>query len=259
MSEEFAMPKYLFTVDHLNTRTESHSSLIGIDVSIVRIEEDDSPPEFFFTSKHLDDLTDPKEVWAKGLYLLALYKGASNICTIDPFSALDFESRLSFVRLYYWGEPENITPDNPHLITPEDPFNEEKINCPLLIFESPSSHFINNSIYKSRRETKIRNLLLQFGNGLGWINLYAILDSLETYCSKNKFSTVLSNCGIAKSDLNTFTGIANNFGLLGVVARHGDKKFATPKKSMNLKEAQSLMLKITREYLGLEFGLKWRQ
>ena len=66
------------------------------------------------------------------------------------------------------------------------------------------------------------------------------------------------NCEITNSELNTFTGIANNFGLLGVVARHGDKKFAAPKKSMNLKEAQLLILKITREYLYLEFGITWK-
>lgn len=253
------MPQYLFSVDRLNTLIESHNERTWNDVSIVKLEQDGMAPEFYFTSKHLDDLKDPAEIWAKGLYLLSLYKGAFNICSYDPFSKYDFENRLSFHRLYIWGEPHNITPRDTHLIVPEDPFTEDKINTPLLPFEPPDSHFINNSIYKSRKEMKIRNLLLQFGNGLSWVNLYAILDSLETYCSKNKFSEILSNSGVSKSDLNAFTGVANNFGLLGVIARHGDKQFEEPKKKINLKESQVLILKITLEYLNLEFGISYKK
>lgn len=249
------MPKYLFSLIGLNTQIESHSALVGVDISIVRIEDDGLPPVFYFTSRHLDDLIDLSDVWAKGLYLLALYKGACNIYTYDPFSNYDFENRLKLDRLYYW-ENKHLAPIDSYLINPEDPFTEEKINTPLLSFEFPNSKIIVNSIYKSRKEMKIRNLLLQFGNGMGWINLYAILDSLETYCPKNKFDKILSNCEISKGQLKTFTRTANNFGLLGVFSRHGDKKFAPPKKTMNLKEAQSLIIKITREYLDFEFGIK---
>jgi hypothetical protein len=249
------MPKYLFEIKEINSIIQSHSSLSNIDISIVMFEEEDRPPQFYFTSKHLDDLEDTKEIWAKGLYLLSLYKGAYHIYNYDPHSKNDFQNYLSLSRLYPWDSNLNITPTNPHLISQEDPFTEEKINTPLLPHEFPESDFIVDSIYKSRRERKIRNLLLQFGNGIDWINLYAILDSLKTYCSGGKFSKILVESNIPEAQVGNFTGMANNFGLLGVESRHGDKNFDPPKKRMDLNTARALIIDITRKYLEIEFGV----
>jgi hypothetical protein len=223
---------------------------------MVRLEEDDMPPKFYFTSKHLDDIEDRSEIWAKGLYLLSLYKGAYHIFSYNPHSENDFQNHLSLSRLYPWDSNLNITPTNPNLISQEDPFTEEIINTPLLQHEFPKSDCIVDSIYKSRLERKIRNLLLQFGNGIDWINLYAILDSLKTYCPGEKFFDILSKWKFSKDEVKVFTGMANNFGLLGVAAsRHGDLDLDPPKERMDLRTARALIISISRKYLEIEFDV----
>lgn len=252
------MPNYLFEINKINSIVHRHSEQNMVDISIVKFEEDSRPPEFFFTSKHLDDLVEPREIWAKGLYLLSLYKGAYHIFSYDPHDPYDLQNNLTLSRLYPWENNRNITPANPHLISPEDPFTPDKINAPLLPFECPEADPIANSIHKSKSEKQIRNILLQFGSGIDWINLFAILDSLKTYSSNDKFSQIISKCGITPDDVKSFTGMANNFGLLGVAARHGDLNWEPPKRKVSINESRALLIKITRKFLELEFGITIR-
>jgi hypothetical protein len=54
---------------------------------------------------------------------------------------------------------------------------------------------------------------------------------------------------MSKGDFSALTGSANNSSVSGDVARHGDMKCNTPKKTITLAKAQHLIKQTMREWL----------
>lgn len=249
--EPLQLYKYVFTLDCLPSHIHSHSEMLGIDFSIIRLEEDDKPSEFYFTSDHINSLNDPLLIWARGLFLLSLYKGAYHL-GINPLGEYEMESRLQFIRLLDWKTWKNITPFNPHLIVPYASFDEDYSARPLHPYGKPEIWRITNLVFHSRSKTDVRTILMQLGNGLDWINLYSILDSVKTFSkkiSKKHYNKVLTRAGFTQKGEKKFTGTANNFGLLSTRARHGHLNYTIPSETMNLKEAQDFVIRICNSYL----------
>jgi hypothetical protein len=55
--------------------------------------------------------------------------------------------------------------------------------------------------------------------------------------------------GMSKGDFSALTGSANNSSVSGDLARHGDIKCDTPKKTMTLAKAQHLIKQTMREWI----------
>ena len=56
-------------------------------------------------------------------------------------------------------------------------------------------------------------------------------------------------------EIKAFTGTANNYGILGVNARHGELGFGIPKKTLDLIEAQFLVLDLCNSYFQLRYEI----
>lgn len=242
--------KYIFTVQYQNNKFLSHSNLYGHDVCIVNLEEDDRPPNCLFTSPHLSTLINPEEIWARALALLSLYNGVANLyCNIN--SAYDETSNQKLVKMFIWDKFVNITPQNTYNIPQSYPFDDNLIlNTTLL---SPNNR-LASLINLSKTENDILHILLQLGNGLEWINLYSIFDSIRTYSKrvhKNHFDNILNDSNFSNTDISAFTGTVNNYGILGVKARHGELGFGIPKNTLDLKQSQILILEICKSYMKL--------
>ncbi len=260
--------KYIFELSRVNNQDRYYANLDTIDFSIIEDQYDDFPSVYFFTSIHLNNLTKAEEIWARGLAINSLYTGAYNLC-IDPTLEYATFSRLEFTRLRSLEPDSDITPINAYHIVQSTPFDPTLFSLPLDPYQKPESHKINHAIYKARTNNDIKNLLLQLGNGLDWVNLYSILDSLKTYSktdSNNKplikkdrlklWGNILKDAGYNENDVSAFTGTANNFGLLGIQARHGDLNYDKPTKIKTLEESQKLLIDLCNSFLKLKHSIR---
>lgn len=233
----------IFSINNTYSIHYSHDSLNSDEFSIVSIEEDDKPPQYFFFSVYLTNLEDKNEIWGKGLFLLNLYNGAVNINLVNR----DWDSQVKFTRLQNWDTHENLTPTNTSDILPISPFPDNIATDLNEKNKLKKSHFIAYSAFLSKSEKDVQSLLLLAGNKLNWITLYAIYDTLKFYSLD--FDKLTTKSGFTQNDIKAFTGTANNFGLLGINARHGEMGWGKPTKTMSIQDAKKLILKMTRQYI----------
>ncbi|MDI9875000.1 hypothetical protein [Flectobacillus rivi] len=244
--------KYIFSISYQNSKILADSYLYGHNLSIVRIEDDDMPPECYFTSPHLSRLEDPNEVWSRALSLITMYNG---VCNLDFRSNNENSqiSKLGLVRLFEWDSFEDITPNNSLDIAPSNPFDEQLTLNNTYVTKSHRLAFLTEL---AKNNDDIYHILTQLGNGLNWRNLYAIYDTIVTVSNRlenSSFPTVLSNTSFSNTDVNAFKATVNNFGLLGVEARHGELGFNTPKKTLNLPDSQNLILELCNSFIRLKY------
>lgn len=244
--------KYIFSISYQNNRVLSDSYKYGHDLSIVSIEEDDRPPYCYFTSPHLSNLDEPKEIWGRALSLINLYNGASNL-NFNPENEIADISDLKIVKMFIWENYKDITPFDKDDIIQSYAFDNKVILDEKVLSKTNRNAYLIN-LAKSKKD--ILYILLQLGNGLTWINLYSIYDSIKTFSyeiDEKHFESVVTNSGNSIADLKAFTGTANNFGFLGVDARHGELGYGTPKKTLTLKESQKLIISLCNSYIDLKY------
>lgn len=237
----------LFSLNYLNNTHYSHYDLGSNEISIVEDEDDNRPPEYFFTSEYLTPLTDKEEIWAKGLFLLKLYNGAVNIDEVNH----DWDSSVAFHRLMNWTTYEDLTPAEAHRILPLNPFPSSLVTDETEKEKCKQGRFIKYSIFLSKSEDDVRSLLLLAGNTLNFVTLYAIYDTLNFYLDKN-WDEFVVECGYTKKLIKAFTATANNFGLLGINARHGEKGWGTPTDTLSLEKSKKMILCLTKRYIQLK-------
>lgn len=109
------------------------------------------------------------------------------------------------------------------------------------------SNFITYSVFLSKSEKDVQSLLILAGSIINWITLYAIYDTLKFY--SQDFDNLTIRCGYDRNAIKAFTGTANNFGLLGINARHGEQGWGIPTQTMTLKEAKELILRLIKQYI----------
>lgn len=196
--------------------------------------------KYYFTSIHLNNLNSPKEIWARGKSLFSLYKGY-RILFYNPYEVF---SDLTAIRLTSLYEANNLFNPLP---------NHNKIiqSYPFCNIESKKSRDYKTIFSTSIKNEDLLNILLQLGNGIDWINLYSVLDTIKFYTKKKKiaFKRILELAGYDENDIKKFTGTANNFGLLGVDARHGKTTWTIPKETIVLEKSQIMLLGICRAYI----------
>lgn len=259
--------KYIFTVSNQTPLLLSQSHQNNGDIIIVRDDEDDKPPHCFLTSPHLTELKEPSEIWTRALALLQIYNGSNNL-VYNPNREYETFGAQKITDLYIWDKYVKITPKNTFDILPSQPFDNNLINFPLNKITDPDdklgklkvvkSNRRTHAIYLSKSNDDVKNLLLQLGNGLDWINLYCILDTIKYYSkliSDSFYNSILTNANLTNDDIKAFTGTANNFGLIGLSARHGNLGWSTPARTADLKESQTTILKLVNSYLELKYNV----
>lgn len=81
-----------------------------------------------------------------------------------------------------------------------------------------------------------------------WITYYKILETIESFCTKNNIAI-----DINKKDRQKFTSTANNFSLSGLDSRHGFKQVVKENKTgaMSIEEAYTFVLKLAKDYINM--------
>lgn len=249
------MKKYCLTLDkQTNSLWEDSYDILG-DVSIMVDNQDGLPPYFTFSSVHLDELISPNEIWSRALSLLNVYNGARNLY-FDPQKEGSLASTIKLKRLFNLEDDRDITPERSYEIVQSFPYSNSLISSD---YTKGSNSKLSRAIHLSKSNQDILDILLLLGVELNWVTLYSILDTVKHYStSRNKtfFSDVLSKIENGESKLKAFTGTANNFGLLGVQARHGMLGLKTPSKTLTLIEAQSFVISLCNEYLFQSHSIK---
>ncbi|MFF5382595.1 hypothetical protein [Pedobacter suwonensis] len=238
---------YEFTLTAVNPTVFS-PQFYSPEMTFPEYTDDDKPSYYTFTSEHLNELTDAQEVWARGKFLLAMFKGA-HIITYEPVLDNYRAANLNLIRLYR-GDSD-ITPSNSIHIVPSRTFGTLNTiplaNADEWIANNPVSGMIQAAV----NDEKAQNILLQIGFGIDWINLYAILDSIKFYAGQQGFKDILRVAGYTEKQVKAFKGTVNNFGLLSVDSRHGDLGRGIPNDTMDLIEARSLILALARGYFNV--------
>ncbi|WP_027004026.1 hypothetical protein [Hugenholtzia roseola] len=249
------MNKYILKIDVQTNKVLSDSYTFVGDISFYREEEDGKPPYCYFLSKHLNDLEAPKELWARSLALVSIYNGVKNL-SFNPTSELDSPSNMKIVSLHIWDDTfENITPNDSFNISQDKPFSDSLLNQDL----TKGFGSVSQIIHLAKSKVDVLNLLLQLGNGLDWVSLYSVLDSIKYYSKqidKKQFNKILKVSGFTNDNLKEFTGTANNYGILGVKGRHGVTGTKIPTSTMTITDAQNFILKISKTYLYEVYGWK---
>lgn len=98
----------------------------------------------------------------------------------------------------------------------------------------------------SNGDDKVKKVLLLFGNeDHNWDNLYKIFEIVESDVG----GKMISNGWITKTQKDRFTNTANSSAALGVEARHGNNRYAPPKKPMMKGEAIDLISNLVKRWL----------
>ncbi|MCR6637487.1 MAG: hypothetical protein NVV82_00395 [Sporocytophaga sp.] len=232
--------KFLFTIDPTSNPIllDDSTSILGEEISLLRDEEDGKDTQLQFSSIHLNELDDPIVIWSRGESLRRIYLGVNAILLgyFDDPNKPSYFFRLSNL---YKGS-ERITPNNIEPTIPMFPYSS--------IETKMSTDITSQLIFLSKTNKDILALLLQFGTGSSWINLYSILDTLKYYSGLKKIDIIkMTN---VEDNVKAFTGMANNFGLLGINARHGEVGWSKPQKSITLKDAIYTIISLARTYLN---------
>lgn len=253
---------YAFTIDIRWPVLEQDSRLLPpADIIIIRDDDDDRPPYFTFSSPHLDELTVPEEIWARGLALSRLYVGAYNLINNadEGGSSWIGSGRLHNLYVREGRRYSEVNVSKPDDILPANPFSRAISDQPLPRHVHPESNVISQLIYLARTNDDLLSILIQLGSPLTWQNLYKVLDTIK-YRSRQKSkkyykNQLLTAAGVSESEVGAFTGVANNYELLGELGRHGENGEGTPKNQMNLYDSIRLIIKLCKAYINLTHNI----
>jgi hypothetical protein len=222
----------------------------GPDVAILRYEEDDRPPAYFFASAHLDDLKDPAAVASRASALKQLFDGALFLHHGPDFRPerlgdlidLDADRRLGV-----YDAARSATPFSPALLaqsTPDD-------------LDRAQAHPLWSVLYLARGDSQVRGMLDMLGaHGVTFVSLYALRDFMRTAGFGDE---AIANAGGATgAELRTFHHTANNFAALGPAARHGETGHAPPATPMALERAAEIILAAARTFVNQRFEASFK-
>ncbi|MCP9750149.1 hypothetical protein [Ferruginibacter sp. HRS2-29] len=223
---------WIFEIKHPYTNLLRELASIPDNEDICIIEQSDDFGFWLeFSSPHLNDLSDPNEVYNRAFKLKMLLDGVLYIIHENKKSytqivlgtlyngkekvpLFDRTIKNSLFDFSYFTEDKN----GDHKLTP-----------------------ISLLIHIAAKDDFIRNLLQISSSGMDYNSLYKAVDEIK-YFLKGKES--LEALGFNAVELDRFNHTANNFETLGIDARHGNKSQKPPKKPMSLNEAQKLISNI---------------
>lgn len=213
------------------------------DVVILRDEEDAMPPQHFFASPHLEDLTEPSLVASRAAALMTLFDGAMYLNKGLQFrperlgDLVDFRAdrRLGGIA----GVVGNAEPFSPTALARTLTRSEEEV---------VTTSRLEGAIFLSRTDRVVRGMLTMLGaHGVTFTSLYALRDFMKTHGFDDH--QIAKAGGATEKELKLFTHTANNFAASGVDARHGDLGQQPPAAPMDLARASSIILGAAKRFI----------
>jgi hypothetical protein len=215
--------------------------------SIFQDSDDHQAEKFFLRSNHFKGIEDAQQIYSSLSGLIQLVNGASAIhwgfndyvrrgsIKLDElyFSTKEFASDSCWSSASVSGE---IIPSNPFIGVPN-------ISSLLNPFGSTTTGYIELCI----EHEDIFNILRQISIGLDWRNLYCIWDTVCHYSCGVK--STIKDLKLDEKQIKAFTGTVNNFGVLGLEARHGVMGWKIPKNTVNHEEAIAIVNDVVVKYL----------
>ena len=236
MKNEFAEVNCGYTIPNNSWLRNFSEEFHSPDIRVYREVEDDQHDDFIWSSIHLNEFSDPRMIYERASALNAIFDGAMYIylgARYEPF----WRGQLGF--LDNGRAIANLKP-NPLV----EPFWKEYAEATI---EQPD-HFVARAIHKSRYDLSVREILLFLGvNGLSWISLYAVLDTVK--CGGLDEKTIVAKQIATADEMNLFGQTANNAAAIGPFARHGNKGWKPPQTPMTLQQAKELILRIVNRYV----------
>jgi hypothetical protein len=215
--------------------------------SVYQDSDDHQAEQFFLQSNHFKGVEDPRQIYTSTIGLIQLVNGASaihwgfNDCIRRGIIKLD---GLYFTTKEFPSDSDWTSASISSEILPSNPFiGKPDTSKWLNPFNSAATGYIELCI----EQEDIFNLLRQISVGFDWRNLYCIWDTVCHYSGGVK--NTIKGLGLDKKQIQAFTGTANNFGVLGLEARHGAMGWQIPKNTVNHDEAIAIVNDVVVKYL----------
>lgn len=209
--------------------------------------DDHQAEQFFLSSSHFKGNSSREQVYSAVSGLIQLINGASAI----QWGFNDYISRggISLDRLYSTTEEQpresDWSPVNMSgTIPPSNPFIGDAYKSKLI---NPYRNITTAYIELCLEHEDVFTLLRQISVGFDWRNLYCIWDTICHYCRGSK--NAISDLKLDAKRIKAFTGTANNFGVLGLEARHGVMGWKIPKNTVDKNEAIEIINEVVNKYL----------
>ena len=229
---------------NLNSFRSLVPSLGNLDLGIWSEERGDTGiADYYFTSQHLEGLTDEQEVVDRVRALKSIFDGALLIYdgAKAPIFKISQIENPKGQRSYYYFDGNILA----------DPFKSDAKNWTSSssnYAENPFRHFVSASLFLSRHNQDIRLMLSFLGfNGITWISLYALRDFLKGFGWSD--ADICTKTGISAAELKNFTYTANNVQAIGPNARHGIVGHKPPTTPMSLESAANIILKAVKIFM----------
>lgn len=220
---------------------------------------DDHEGEFFLLhSNHMNGLEDANEVFSAYQGLVELLNGSLALewgfdgISRRGFLSIDeiFISSQDYSKFEKIEVDKNILASNPFIGKPD--FNS---------IHAPFTYKTTAYLELALEHEDIFQLLRLLAAGFDWRNLYCIWDTVSFYSGGSKVTP--KALGLDEERIKAFTGTVNNFGVLGVAARHGVMGWTVPKNIVTHEEAITIINDVVEKYLKKKHCLgcaskRWR-
>jgi len=218
------------------------------DITVYEEGEEGIDLTTYFSSVHLNHLTNPNDIYSKAYQICSFLNGIEFLIYEDNTDRghirLEQLIDITHNKVVQFNRNELI-----HHVDIDFSINQTT--------KKISNHLIAEIMAVLKSNTFMQNILFMCGQEKDFRAIYQILDEVKTYLSMN--GTSLKNLGISKDEIDLFKQTANNYQTLGLAARHGNLGHQKPKSPMTLAEAEHLIGRIIRTTLEniVEFRLPY--
>jgi hypothetical protein len=215
--------------------------------NIFQDSDDHQAEQFYLTSNHFKGIEDSQKIYSSLNGLIQLVNGASAIQW--GFNHYVRKGSVKLDGLFFSTKESPSDSDWNFAKAPGDllssnPFiGEPNVSRWLNPFNSTTTGYIELCI----GHEDIFNILRQISIGLDWRNLYCIWDTVCHYSGGVK--KIINDLKLDEKQIKAFTGTVNNFGVLGLEARHGVMGWEIPKNTVNHEEAIAIVNDVVVKYL----------
>lgn len=216
--------------------------------SIFDDSDDHQAEQYFLRSSHFNGSESGEKVFSAASGLIQLINGAS---AIDwGFNNYIRRGSISLDGIYSTNKDRpsdsdwsNVNVSNQ--VVPSNPFIGSESRSRHV---NPYRHETTAYIQLCLENDDVFHLLRQISVGFDWRNLYCIWDTIAHYSGGSK--RAIKDLNLNEDEIKSFTGTANNFGVLGLEARHGVMGWEIPQNTVTKEEAIDIVNSVVKKYLN---------
>jgi hypothetical protein len=217
---------------------------------VVFFHDDTDVPSYYFSSMHLEGLTDLGQVWDRASQLLKLYNAAHELTETTQSSPRLHHPNLALEKLYI---NNNTLPNYKPGAMPRyqiEPFDGE-----IPVNKSVNTTLYGELLSLARTEPEAFEVLELFSQVHYMPDYYKVFESARTAMGKSAFDQMLGTEGLM-ADYIRFKSTTNNLDVGKQNARHG-RPGSTMPPAMTPEEAKTLAMKIGRRFFTAKYGFRF--